>query len=86
MTINFVLNAPSHIHTVILFHSHFVPSHFPPSVGPFVPSNTGSHFVPKKSHFFPKVNQVIKLLFLVDFSKNSKLMNAWSVLSLTHHL
>ena len=51
MTINFVLNAPSHIHMVILFHGHFVPS-----VGPFVPSNTGSHFVPKKSHFFPKVN------------------------------
>ena len=38
--------------------------------------------VPSTSHFVPKVNQAIKVLFKIDISENSKIRNAWSVLNL----
>ena len=62
--------------TVTSFHDHFVPSHFVPSFGHFVPPY--SHFVPTNSHFVPRINLASNLIIL-DFSDNSKLMNASSV-------
>ena len=53
-----------------------------PNWSRFTVTSFHGDFVPSTSHFVPKVNEAINVLFKIDISENSKIRNAWSVLNL----
>ena len=58
-------------HSVTLVHGHFVPWSL--RFNHFVPPIIISHFVPKKSHFVPKVNYAIRVYLTPKITFVSKL-------------